>query len=342
MSTTPVSGAPYREPSAAPPVTFVVPPSPPPRSHLLATFALTVAASLCAAATAHLAHTLSSLRPAPPRIERPAQGRRAPSLREAAEDLARRHRGALFIAPDVPMGALRLPVTDALDGTPRDATRALDAWAATRGLWFHDADGVLRLERAVTAVDFACDDALDACATRLERVASVTVQRAAGVDARAVHLRLTHDTPAVLGARDALAAAGFAVDVSGRTLWVAGAAPERRAFAPRPAPPGMIVLRRADVEGWLLRGGGVGRATRIVPAMSLGRVVGVRVVGLRGDDALAGLGIRNGDVIHRVNGVDLASPDRCLEAYARLRVTDEATVALTRGGRRVHQRYLLV
>ncbi len=343
MEATPVSGAPYRDPTVAPPVTFVVPPSPAPRSHLLATLALTVAAGLSACASVHLTHALSAmLQTSPPPRERSHAARRAPSLREAAEDLARRHRGSLFVAPDVPFGALRSPVTDALDGSPRDAVRALDAWAATRGLWFHDDGGVMRLERAVTAVDFACDDTLDACAARLERVAAVTVQRAASGDPRRVHLRLTRDTPAVEGARDALVAAGHAVDVQGRTLWVADAPTERGEFAPRAVVPGVIVFRRADVDRWLRGGGGILRGARVVPASRGGRVVGVRVLGVRPGDVLAGLGITHGDVIHRVNGVDLASPDRCLEAYARLRGSDEAVVELTRAGRRVIQRYVMV
>lgn len=343
MQATPISVAPYRDPSLAPPVTLVVPPSPPPRSHLLATLALTVAAGLSACASAELSRALSARRHAPvTRREERAPSRRAPSLREAAEDLARRHRGSLFVAPDVPFGALRSPVTDALDGSPRDAIRALDAWAATRGLWFHDAGGVLRLERAVTAVDFTCDDTLDACATRLERLASVTVQRPTEGDSRRVHLRLTRDTPAVEGTRDALVAAGLAVDVQGRTLWVADAPTERGEFAPRAVVPGVIVFRRADVDRWLRVGGGILRGARVVPASRGGRVVGVRVLGVRPGDVLAGLGITHGDVIHRVNGVDLASPDRCLEAYARLRSSDEAVVELTRAGRRVIQRYVMV
>lgn len=342
MDVTPASVAPYRDPSLAPPVTFVVPPSPPPRAHLLATLALTVAAGLSACASVHLTHTLSALLHAPPPRSRSVSIPRAPSLREAAEDLARRHRGALFVAPDVPFGALRAPVTDALDGSPRDAVRALDAWAATRGLWFHDAGGVLRLERAVTAVDLDCDDTLDACATRLERLASVTVQRPAEGDARRVHLRLTRDTPAVEGTRDALVAAGYAVDVQGRTLWVAGAPAECEVFAARVVAPGVMAFPRSDVHRWLQTGDALLRSTRIVPHLRDGRVVGVRVYGVRRGEWLSRLGIADGDVIQRVNGLDIASPDRCLEAYARLRQSDEVVVDIVRRGRRLTLRYVLV
>lgn len=338
MEASPVSAAPYRAPSHAPPVTFVAPPSPPPRAHLLATLALTVAAGLSAGASVHLTRALTAMRPSPPPRERTVSPRRPPSLREAAEDLARRHRGALFVAPDVPFGAERAPVTDALDGSPRDAVRALDAWAATRGLWFHDAGGVLRLERAVTAVDLDCDDTLDACATRLERVASVVVQREGeSADAR-VHLRLTRDIPALDGAREALVAAGFAVDTVGRTLWVSPPATS----APRAVHAASRVVRRSDIARWLVAPPSALRGARIVPVARGQRIVGVRVLGVRQGDALAGLGIAEGDVIQRVNGLDIASPDRCLEAYARLRQQDEVVVDIVRRGRRLTLRYVMV
>ena len=342
MEATPVSGALYRDPSVAPPVALVEPP-PPPIAYLFATVALTLAAGLCACASVHLTHALSAMQQAsPPPRERSVSPRRAPSLREAAEELARRHRGSLFVAPDVPFGAQRAPVTDALDGSPRDAVRALDAWAASRGLWFHDDGGVLRLERAVTAVDLDCDDTLDACAARLERLASVTVQRSATADTRRVRLRLTRDTPAVEGTRDGLVVAGLTVDVQGRTLWVSDAPTERGEFAPRAVVPGVIVFRRADVDRWLQTGSALLRNTRIVPSLRDGRVVGVRVYGVRRGEALARLGLVDGDVIQRVNGLDIASPDRCLEAYARLRQSDEVVVDLVRRGRRLTLRYVLV
>ncbi len=47
-------------------------------------------------------------------------------------------------------------------------------------------------------------------------------------------------------------------------------------------------------------------------------------------------------MILRVNGVDIASPDRCLEAYARLRRADRVTVTFERRGRPRSHVYAIV
>ena len=47
-------------------------------------------------------------------------------------------------------------------------------------------------------------------------------------------------------------------------------------------------------------------------------------------------------MILRVNGVEIASPDRCLEAYADLRRADRVTVTFERRGRRRSHVYALV
>ena len=67
-----------------------------------------------------------------------------------------------------------------------------------------------------------------------------------------------------------------------------------------------------------------------------GRVVGVQLFGVRGNSLLGRLGMQNGDVLNRINGLDIASPDRALEAYSRLRTSDSLQVSVTRGGQPVN------
>lgn len=338
VSSTAGACAPYREallPQAPP-----APEASRPYSRL--SLALSAMALGLGAASMHVSAVLSGVAAARPPM-RHSRARPTLTLFSAAEQLAARHRVPLYVAPDVDELARRARVADATDGSLRDATRALNAYAASRGLWLHDADGVLRLEREVNATELACDGPVDACAQRLERLASITVQRARESDARPVRLRLTRDRSALEAARAAFVAAGYQVDVAGRTLYLSTAAVTARAEGPRVrvAPPGAFVLRREALEGMLLPTG-LARSVRIVPARREGRVVGVRVLGVRPGDELSRLGIRGGDVILRVGGFDIATPDRCLEAYARLRASDELRVEILRDGRRVTQTYVLV
>ncbi|MGH7271563.1 MAG: type II secretion system protein GspC [Polyangiaceae bacterium] len=74
------------------------------------------------------------------------------------------------------------------------------------------------------------------------------------------------------------------------------------------------------------------RQARIVPEQENGKVVGIRLFGVRPDTLLGVLGMENGDRLEKINGFDMASPEKALEAYARLRTADHLTVAINRRG----------
>jgi general secretion pathway protein C len=105
---------------------------------------------------------------------------------------------------------------------------------------------------------------------------------------------------------------------------------------------GVYVVPRGSLDEALSAQRPLARRTVILPESRDGRVVGVRVYGIRRGDTLAALGFADGDVILRVNGVEIASPDRCLEAYARLRRADRVTVTFERRGRPRSHVYAIV
>jgi general secretion pathway protein C len=72
------------------------------------------------------------------------------------------------------------------------------------------------------------------------------------------------------------------------------------------------------------------KAARVIPHEEDGRVVGVRLYGVRRTSLLGRLGIRNGDMLRTINGFDMTSPDTALEAYTRLRTADKLTLAVKR------------
>lgn len=321
----------------------------PPRSRALtvASFALSALATIATLTSLHLTATLVGLtRVSTAMATARLHTMSTTALGGALEDLSRRERAPLYIAPGIDERSLRQPVIEVVSGTFRESVRALDARLASRGLWLHVDDGVLRLEREVKAADLDCTGTLESCATRLERLASITVQRSEARALGPVHLRVTRDVPAVEATRAALVREGYQVDVVGRTLYVSGEAAPRADASSEPAVRatgrGVFVVSRRSIDAMLERQQELMRSTRIVPVTRGGRVVGVRVFGIAPGDRLAGLGIANGDVIERINGYDVASPDRCLEAYARLRASNEVTVELERAGRRVWLVYVIV
>lgn len=74
------------------------------------------------------------------------------------------------------------------------------------------------------------------------------------------------------------------------------------------------------------------KSARIVPEQKDGQVVGIRLFGVRPDTLLGTLGLQNGDRLESINGFDMGSPEKALEAYARLRTANNMSVKVTRRG----------
>jgi general secretion pathway protein C len=84
------------------------------------------------------------------------------------------------------------------------------------------------------------------------------------------------------------------------------------------------------------------RLIRIVPELENGRVLGLRLSGVRPDSLLGHLGFQNGDRVQSINGIDMSTPENALETYARLRTSKEVSVVVMRRGSRVRLEYYVV
>lgn len=95
-------------------------------------------------------------------------------------------------------------------------------------------------------------------------------------------------------------------------------------------------VRRSLVDRILENQAELMRTTRIMPQSQGGRVVGVQMFGVGENSLLGRLGMHNGDTLNRINGLDIATPDRALEAYSRLRTADHIQLSVTRNGQPVN------
>ena len=131
-------------------------------------------------------------------------------------------------------------------------------------------------------------------------------------------------------------------------------APPKAAVAPPPAasaekggPPGVdpaiskgiqrvsateFNIDRSVVDKILENQADLMKQARIVPEQENGKLVGIRLFGVRQDTLLGVLGMENGDRLQTINGFDMTSPEKALEAYARLRTADHLTVQINRKG----------
>jgi len=81
------------------------------------------------------------------------------------------------------------------------------------------------------------------------------------------------------------------------------------------------------------------KQARIVPEQENGKMVGIRLFGVRPETLLGVLGMENGDRLQTINGFDMTSPEKALEAYARLRTADQLVVQVNRKGSNMNLDY---
>lgn len=72
---------------------------------------------------------------------------------------------------------------------------------------------------------------------------------------------------------------------------------------------------------------------RIVPAFEGGKSVGFKLFSIRPGSLYSKIGLQNGDVINRINGYEITSPDKALEVYGKLKDSKHVTVDVKRRGK---------
>jgi general secretion pathway protein C len=103
--------------------------------------------------------------------------------------------------------------------------------------------------------------------------------------------------------------------------------------------PESYTIRRQDVENTLANLNQVAMQARIVPAFRDGVSQGFKLFAMKPDSLFARLGMQNGDILQRVNGLTLDGPERALEVYARLRSASRIELELDRNGQTLHKTY---
>lgn len=72
---------------------------------------------------------------------------------------------------------------------------------------------------------------------------------------------------------------------------------------------------------------------RIVPAFEGGKTVGFKLFSIRPGSLYSKIGLQNGDVITRINGYEMSSPEKGLEIYGKLKDAKQVTVDMKRRGK---------
>ena len=93
---------------------------------------------------------------------------------------------------------------------------------------------------------------------------------------------------------------------------------------------GSYLVDRREVEHSIENLNQIATQMRAVPYLKDGQTLGFRVFNIRSDSIFERMGLKNGDVIQRVNGVELDSPAKALALLEDVQTTDEIRVDLLR------------
>src|SRR5437667_170616 len=92
-----------------------------------------------------------------------------------------------------------------------------------------------------------------------------------------------------------------------------------------------FVVDRREVAGAVDNVSGLMTQLRAVAEVREGRPAGFRLFQIRDDSLFAKLGLRNGDVVERVNGAQVADPTALLGFLQRLRTEPRVALDIVRG-----------
>lgn len=89
------------------------------------------------------------------------------------------------------------------------------------------------------------------------------------------------------------------------------------------------VIRRQDIQKATGNLNALATQARIIPSR---KENGFRILNIRNGSLYQKIGIQNGDVIKSINGIDISSPDKALEAYSRLQSASKISIDIVRRG----------
>lgn len=90
-------------------------------------------------------------------------------------------------------------------------------------------------------------------------------------------------------------------------------------------------VERAEIDKALANLNEVATQARIVPSFKNGRANGFKMFSIKKGSIYDKIGLLNGDVIQKINGYEMNSPDRALEIYSKLSNATSLTIEIMRG-----------
>jgi general secretion pathway protein C len=103
--------------------------------------------------------------------------------------------------------------------------------------------------------------------------------------------------------------------------------------------PETYAIQRQDVDNTLANMNQVAMQARVVPSFINGVPRGFKLFALKPDSIFTRLGLKNGDILQRINGFTLDNPTSALEAYNHLKGSSRIELEIEREGQPVRKSF---
>ncbi len=98
-------------------------------------------------------------------------------------------------------------------------------------------------------------------------------------------------------------------------------------------------VKKTFIDNTLSNLNNVATQARIVPSFKNGVANGFKLFSIQPGSLYSAIGVENGDVIQRINGYEINSPDKALEVYQKLRESSHITIEIERNGQIIRKEY---
>lgn len=96
---------------------------------------------------------------------------------------------------------------------------------------------------------------------------------------------------------------------------------------------GKYIVSQSELEKTLTNLNDVAMQARIVPNFEGGKANGFKIFNIKANSIYEKIGLKNGDVIQKINGFEINSPDKAFEVYQKLKDAKAITIDIIRDGK---------
>ncbi len=102
-----------------------------------------------------------------------------------------------------------------------------------------------------------------------------------------------------------------------------------------------FTVERKEVDNALSNLSQIAQDARIVPSFQGGKPNGFKMFSIKPGSIYSKIGLKNGDVIQKINGYEMNSPDKALELYQKLKDTSSVSLEIKRRGQTMNMGYTI-